>query len=182
MSDTEANARHRLAGWLLRLPHVVSRYGRAAARRWPNKPIWSTARWWTARIFPNWWTSRWWKARSRTRTIWRKSRRFGRTRSILVSLGDCAVTSNIPGMRNPFRREGRARPRLCRYRRRSRSPFPSSVIPRLLDRVRPVHEVVPVDVFVPGCPPSADMIFQTFVGPDCRPDAAASSGHQRFGA
>ena len=28
----------------------------------------------------------------------------------------------------------------------------------LLDRVRPVHEVVPVDVFLPGCPPSADLI------------------------
>jgi NAD-reducing hydrogenase small subunit len=39
-------------------------------------------------------------------------------------------------------------------------PAPSSVIPRLLDRVRPVHEVVPVDVFVPGCPPSADAIFK----------------------
>ena len=26
---------------------------------------------------------------------------------------------------------------------------------------RPVHEVVPVDVFVPGCPPSADVIFYT---------------------
>jgi NAD-reducing hydrogenase small subunit len=34
------------------------------------------------------------------------------------------------------------------------------VIPRLLDRVRPVHEVVPVDVFVPGCPPSADTIYK----------------------
>jgi NAD-reducing hydrogenase small subunit len=25
--------------------------------------------------------------------------------------------------------------------------------------VRPVHEVVPVDVFIPGCPPPADLIF-----------------------
>jgi NAD-reducing hydrogenase small subunit len=33
------------------------------------------------------------------------------------------------------------------------------VIPELLPMVRPVHEVVPVDVFVPGCPPSADLIF-----------------------
>jgi NAD-reducing hydrogenase small subunit len=39
-------------------------------------------------------------------------------------------------------------------------PAPTSVIPRLLDRVRPVHEVVPVDVYIPGCPPSADSIFQ----------------------
>jgi NAD-reducing hydrogenase small subunit len=33
-------------------------------------------------------------------------------------------------------------------------------VPALLERVCPVHEVVPVDVFVPGCPPSADTIYQ----------------------
>jgi NAD-reducing hydrogenase small subunit len=37
---------------------------------------------------------------------------------------------------------------------------PTVGLPALLDRVRPVHEVVPVDVFVPGCPPSADTICQ----------------------
>jgi NAD-reducing hydrogenase small subunit len=37
---------------------------------------------------------------------------------------------------------------------------PTVGVPALLDRVRPVHEVVPVDVFVPGCPPSADTIYQ----------------------
>jgi NAD-reducing hydrogenase small subunit len=36
---------------------------------------------------------------------------------------------------------------------------PSEVVPRLLPRVRPVHEVVDVDVFIPGCPPPADVIF-----------------------
>jgi NAD-reducing hydrogenase small subunit len=36
---------------------------------------------------------------------------------------------------------------------------PDEVIPRLLPYARPVHEVVSVDVFVPGCPPSADVIF-----------------------
>jgi NAD-reducing hydrogenase small subunit len=35
---------------------------------------------------------------------------------------------------------------------------PDQVVPKLLDRVRPIHEVVPVDVFVPGCPPSASVI------------------------
>jgi len=39
-------------------------------------------------------------------------------------------------------------------------PFPSMIVPTLLDYARPVHEVVPVDVFVPGCPPSADTIYQ----------------------
>ncbi|HLK22085.1 MAG TPA: hypothetical protein VKT81_24220 [Bryobacteraceae bacterium] len=79
--------------------------------------------------------------------------------NILVSLGDCAVTSNIPGMRNPFG----VQPIIERAYVDTVSipgPAPNSVIPRLLDRVRPIHEVVPVDVFVPGCPPSADTIYQ----------------------
>jgi len=77
----------------------------------------------------------------------------------LVSLGDCAVTSNVPAMRNPFGVkevmnrgyvENVTEPR----------PIPTGVIPTLLDRVRPVHELVLVDVFVPGCPPSADLIYE----------------------
>jgi NAD-reducing hydrogenase small subunit len=79
--------------------------------------------------------------------------------NVLVSLGDCAVTSNIPGMRNPFGVRAiidRAYVDTVSIPR----PAPASVIPRLLDRVRPVHEVVPVDVFVPGCPPSADTIYK----------------------
>ena len=36
---------------------------------------------------------------------------------------------------------------------------PTEVVPMLLEKVRPIHEVVPVDVFIPGCPPSADTIF-----------------------
>jgi NAD-reducing hydrogenase small subunit len=79
---------------------------------------------------------------------------------VLVSLGDCAVTSNVPSMRNPFGVQAV----LDRgYVDTVTIPhaLPSSVIPALLDRARPVHEVVAVDVFVPGCPPSADLIFQT---------------------
>jgi len=79
---------------------------------------------------------------------------------VLVSLGDCAVTSNVPSMRNPF---GVKAVLERGYVDTVTIPhaLPSSVIPALLDRARPVHEVVTVDVFVPGCPPSADVIFQT---------------------
>jgi NAD-reducing hydrogenase small subunit len=32
-------------------------------------------------------------------------------------------------------------------------------VPKLIEKVRPVHEVVPVDVYLPGCPPSADTFY-----------------------
>jgi NAD-reducing hydrogenase small subunit len=79
-----------------------------------------------------------------------------RTRT-LVSLGDCAVTSNVPSMRNACGVQ--AILRRAYIDNVARHPhIPLDVVPRLLDRVRPVHEVVPVDVFVPGCPPSAETI------------------------
>jgi NAD-reducing hydrogenase small subunit len=79
---------------------------------------------------------------------------------VLVSLGDCATTSNIPGMRNPFGVNA-VLERAYLDTVSLAGPPPSSAIPLLLDRVRPVHEVVPVDVYLPGCPPSADLIFKT---------------------
>jgi len=83
-----------------------------------------------------------------------------RTR-ILVSFGDCAVTGNVTAMRNPLRL---AEPVLHRayienVDLQPRRPSEPGIVPPLLNRVRPVHDVVPVDVFLPGCPPSADLIF-----------------------
>ena len=99
---------------------------------------------------------------------------------VLVSLGDCAVTSNIPGMRNPFGVQA-VLTRAFVDTVAIQKPTPTAVIPALLDRVRPVHEVVPVDVFVPGCPPSADVIFETILNIlNGRP--AHADGVQRFGA
>jgi NAD-reducing hydrogenase small subunit len=76
----------------------------------------------------------------------------------LVSLGDCAVTANVPGMRNPFG----TKPVYDRAYRENVSfdpGVPHQVVPALLPTSRPIHEFVAVDVFVPGCPPSADTIF-----------------------
>jgi NAD-reducing hydrogenase small subunit len=36
-------------------------------------------------------------------------------------------------------------------------------VPALLPTARPVHRVVDVDVFLPGCPPSADLIYRSLV-------------------
>lgn len=99
---------------------------------------------------------------------------------ILVSLGDCAVTGNVPAMRNSI-----PVPKLLDgvYKGNGllQGQVPADGLPCLLPRVRPVHEVVNVDVFVPGCPPSADTIFTVIseLLAGRVPDVAALS---RFGA
>ncbi len=78
---------------------------------------------------------------------------------VLVSLGDCAVTGNVPAMRNPFSVQDVIQ-RAYFENASNNLQQPNEVIPALLAKVRPVHHVVPVDVFVPGCPPSAQTILQ----------------------
>ncbi|HKE25126.1 MAG TPA: hypothetical protein VKB88_22350 [Bryobacteraceae bacterium] len=77
---------------------------------------------------------------------------------VLVSLGDCAVTGNVPAMRNKFGIDAVLH-RGYLENAALDPQIPREVIPRLLPTARPVHEVAQVDVFVPGCPPSAGLIF-----------------------
>lgn len=77
---------------------------------------------------------------------------------VLVSLGDCAVTGNVPAMRNTVPVSALFES-IYKENTTLQPQIPTQLLPSLLARVRPVHEVVSVDVFVPGCPPSADTIF-----------------------
>jgi NAD-reducing hydrogenase small subunit len=78
---------------------------------------------------------------------------------VLVAFGDCAVTGNVTAMRNFFSVEDV----LQRAYRESAVvagvPSGNDFVPKLLDRVLRVQDVVNVDYFMPGCPPSADTIF-----------------------
>lgn len=102
-----------------------------------------------------------------------------RTR-ILVSLGDCAVTANVPGMRNSFGLKA-VFDRAYRENVTFDPGIPNQVVPALLPNSRPVHEFVKVDIFVPGCPPSADTIYYvvTELTEERTPDLSLKT---RFGA
>ncbi|HVO43441.1 MAG TPA: hypothetical protein VMT34_12500 [Aggregatilineales bacterium] len=73
--------------------------------------------------------------------------------NLLVALGDCAVTGNVPALRNPFGTD-----KVMQQVYQSKAKIPHEVVPMLLRNVRPIHHVVKVDVYVPGCPPSAKTI------------------------
>jgi len=77
---------------------------------------------------------------------------------LLVCLGDCAVTANISSMRNSFEVD-EVLHRAYEENVTIQPQVPHASVPRLLRRSRPVHEIVKVDVFIPGCPPSADTIY-----------------------
>jgi NAD-reducing hydrogenase small subunit len=79
---------------------------------------------------------------------------------ILVSLGDCAVTGNVPSMRNAFSVDQILDSAYSGHHNPD-TKIQFEGVPKLLKTVTPVHSAVKVDVFVPGCPPSADVIHYT---------------------
>ncbi|MBD2387172.1 oxidoreductase [Cylindrospermum sp. FACHB-282] len=79
---------------------------------------------------------------------------------ILVSFGDCAVTGNVTALRNPL---GGAESVLQRCYIEAAELHPTiphspGIVPPLLDKVQPVHRFVKIDIYLPGCPPSAMQI------------------------
>jgi NAD-reducing hydrogenase small subunit len=73
----------------------------------------------------------------------------------LVAMGDCSITGNVPGMRNPIGAEAILN-RAYIENATAQQQIPTVGVPRLLPVVRPIHQCVKVDVFLPGCPPSAE--------------------------
>jgi len=80
-----------------------------------------------------------------------------RRTKVLVAMGDCAVTGNVPAMRNLCGREA-ALERAYNENVTVQPQVPHGAVPTLLDRVHPVHEIVQVDEFIQGCPPGAQLI------------------------
>jgi NAD-reducing hydrogenase small subunit len=81
---------------------------------------------------------------------------------ILISFGDCATMGGIPAMRNNIPLEECINEAyldgVTVYNPKKIVPQDPE-IPLLLNKVYPAHEVVKIDYFLPGCPPSADTLW-----------------------
>jgi NAD-reducing hydrogenase small subunit len=85
---------------------------------------------------------------------------------VLISVGACAIWGGVPAMRNMVELKD------CLSEAYVNSPTAVAGaepvvpfhedIPILTNKVYPCHEVVKMDYFIPGCPPSADAIFKVF--------------------
>jgi NAD-reducing hydrogenase small subunit len=78
--------------------------------------------------------------------------------AVVVSFGDCAVTGNITALRNAVGEPDALLRRVYVERPDRSGVIPTEVVPALLPQVLPLHEVIAVDVYLPGCPPTADRI------------------------
>ena len=79
---------------------------------------------------------------------------------VVVSFGDCAVTGNVTAMRNPLGDPAGILEAvyLKAPDRDGMLPVEAGIVPPLLPRVLPLHKVIKVDAYLPGCPPPADRI------------------------
>ena len=82
---------------------------------------------------------------------------------VLISMGDCAVTGNVTALRNSWHHSDQAvLERAYKDKADLNAAIPTDV-PKLLIKARPLHEAVKVDFYIPGCPPSADLLNYVLV-------------------
>ncbi|MEO5343491.1 MAG: NADP oxidoreductase [Gammaproteobacteria bacterium SHHR-1] len=93
---------------------------------------------------------------------------FRRNCDILVAMGQCAIMGGLPVMRNAIMHSDDPL-RECletAYHHSERVHNPSNQIPNdpalplVLDKVYCLADVVQIDYQIPGCPPSADTLWQ----------------------
>lgn len=82
---------------------------------------------------------------------------------ILIAVGDCATMGGLPAMRNTIPLKECLQEAYLNgptvYNPQKKIPSDPE-LPLILDRVYPLQAVVKIDYFLPGCPPSADTLWQ----------------------
>ncbi len=81
--------------------------------------------------------------------------------SIVISFGDCAVTGNVTSLRNRLNIDDL----LTKVYREGPGKAPrgledDGIMPALIPKVLPLHQVIHVDAFLPGCPPDPEHIWK----------------------
>lgn len=79
----------------------------------------------------------------------------------LIAFGDCAVMTNVTGMRNYFKlKDVVEQSYVHAISNDGEGDMPTNpALLQLHQQCVPLQEVVPVDFVIPGCPPDADTIF-----------------------
>lgn len=91
---------------------------------------------------------------------------FRKKCKVLISLGECAIMGGLPALRNDIK--------VSECLAEAYLDGPTTVnehrilpndeeLPIILNKVYPCHEVVRMDYYLPGCPPSADLIWEALV-------------------
>lgn len=101
---------------------------------------------------------------------------------IVVSFGDCAVTGNVTSLRNKLGVDDL----LTKVYHEGPGAIPRGgeadrVMPALLPRVLPLHQVVPVDAYLPGCPPEPDRIWAAVAALLAGKEVALPAAMRKFG-
>ncbi|HLA33832.1 MAG TPA: NADP oxidoreductase [Rhodocyclaceae bacterium] len=88
-------------------------------------------------------------------------REFRKNCKILIAVGACAVTGGLPAQRNHLDLRDILEEVYHSEAGLARGNIPNDPeLPLPLDKVHPIHEIVKVDYFLPGCPPSGDAIWK----------------------
>jgi NAD-reducing hydrogenase small subunit len=87
-------------------------------------------------------------------------RAFRENCKVLISVGACAITGGVPAMRNTIPLKECMEEAYLNGPTVKNGVMPNDPeLPVLLDKVYAAHEVVKIDYFLPGCPPSADTLW-----------------------
>jgi len=92
---------------------------------------------------------------------------------VLISFGACAVSGGVPGLANMANREeifktvyqenpSTENPEKTLPKTKSTVKEGDLTIPEFYDTVKPLHQVVDVDYYIPGCPPPPWLILDAF--------------------
>ncbi len=79
---------------------------------------------------------------------------------VIIALGSCACFGGIPALANQYKVEEIYSKVYQGSKSTDSAPTPSKDIPKLLDRVYAVDEVMKVDVYIPGCPTQPEIVVQ----------------------